>query len=196
MTVTAIDDVAPAVLRRVEVPLNIRLDRLHLVFQAAMGWTNSHLYEIRAGGVGWGMVGPDWGDGPMDATKSRLIDVLEDMGVKTLKYLYDFGDGWEHTVKIERIADALPGVSYPILLDAKGSCPPEDVGGPPGYDELLEALANPKHDRHTEMAVWLGEPFDPHDAGTQDLTDAVDALARKWSRKPKKTSRSKPKTAG
>ena len=120
MTATAIarlkitlDDVEPAVQRRVEVPLKIRLDRLHLVFQAAIGWTNSHLYEIRAGGVGWGMVDPDWGDGPIDASKSRLVDVLEDMGVKTLKYLYDFGDGWEHTVKIERIADALPGFFIP-----------------------------------------------------------------------------------
>ena len=200
MTVTTIarlkitlDDVEPAVQRRVEVPLKIRLDRLHLVFQAAMGWTNSHLYEIRAGGVGWGMVDPDWGDGPMDASKSRLVDVLEDMGVKTLKYLYDFGDGWEHTVKIERIADALPGSSYPVFIDAKGRCPPEDVGGPPGYDELLNILANPKHKRHDEMIEWLGATFDPRDAGTQNLADAVDVLARKWSRKPKATPKIKPK---
>lgn len=47
-----LDDVEPAVLRRVEVPLGIRLDRLHLTIQAAMGWTNSHLYELRAGDVG------------------------------------------------------------------------------------------------------------------------------------------------
>jgi hypothetical protein len=190
-----LDDVEPAVQRRVEVPLKIRLDRLHLVFQAAMGWTNSHLYEIRAGGVGWGMVDPDWDDGPMDASKSRLLDVLEDMGVKTLKYLYDFGDGWEHTVKIERIADALPGFSYPILLGAKGRCPPEDVGGPPGYDELLNILASPKHERHAEMSQWLGTTFDPQDARTQNLADAVDALARKWSRKPKGVSKIKPKIA-
>jgi hypothetical protein len=95
-----LDDVKPAVVRRVEVPLTIRLDRLHLVLQAAMGWTNSHLYEIRARDVGWGMPDPDWGDGPLDARKTRLLDVLEDTGVKTLKYLYDFGDGWEHTVKV------------------------------------------------------------------------------------------------
>ena len=50
-----LDDVKPAVLRRIEVPLTIRLDRLHLVLQAALGWTNSHLYEIRARDVGWGV---------------------------------------------------------------------------------------------------------------------------------------------
>jgi hypothetical protein len=77
-----LNDVKPAVLRRIEVP---RLDRLHLAIQAAMGWTNSHLYEIRAGDVGWGMTDPEWGDGPLDARKARLIDVLEDAGTKTLR---------------------------------------------------------------------------------------------------------------
>ena len=68
-----LNDVKPAVLRRVEVPLSIRLDRLHLVLQAAMGWTNSHLYEIRARDVGWGVPDPDWGDGPLNARKARLL---------------------------------------------------------------------------------------------------------------------------
>ena len=74
-----LDDVKPVVLRRVEVPFDIRLDRLHLTIQAAMGWTNSHLYEIRAGGVGWSTPDPDagWGGDFMDARKARLGDVLE-----------------------------------------------------------------------------------------------------------------------
>jgi hypothetical protein len=124
------DKVEPAVLRRTEVPLTIRLDRLHLLLQAAMGWTNSHLYEIRARDVGWGMPEPGWGGGPIDARKARLIDILQDTGAKTLKYLYDFGDGWEHTAKIERIGDAVPDLTYPLLIDATGRCPPEDVGAP------------------------------------------------------------------
>ena len=113
-----LDDVKPQVLRRIEVPLAIRLDRLHLVLQAALGWTNSHLYELRAGDVGWGIPDPDFGDGPLDARKARLIDVLEDLGSKTLHYLYDFGDGWEHTIKIERLVDPKPGmqVGSPLRL--------------------------------------------------------------------------------
>ncbi len=94
------------------------------------GWTNSHLYEIRARDVGWGLPDPDFGEGPLDAKKARLIDVLEDAGTKTIKYLYDFGDGWEHTVRVERITDAIPGLAYPVLINATGCCPPEDVGGP------------------------------------------------------------------
>ena len=110
-----LDDVKPAVLRRVEVPFDIRLDRLHLILQAAVGWTNSHLYEIRARGVRWSTPFPDQDSGGdfLDARKVRLSEVLEDVGTKTLKYLYDFGDGWEHTIKIERLIDPEPGTLYP-----------------------------------------------------------------------------------
>ena len=127
-----LDDVEPAVLRRIEVPFDIRLDHLHLAIQAAMGWTNTHLYEIRARDVGWGIPDRDWGDGPLDARKARLGDALEDVGIKTLRYLYDFGDGWEHTIKVERLIEPELGVLYPRLIEASGRCPPEDIGGPWG----------------------------------------------------------------
>jgi hypothetical protein len=179
-----LDDVKPAVLRRIEVPLNIRLDRLHLAIQAAMGWSNSHLYEIRARDVGWGDPDPDGGDGPLDARKARLVDVLEDVGTKMLRYLYDFGDGWEHTIKIERIADAVPGVAYPRLVEAAGRCPPEDVGGPWGYADLLQAIDNPKHERHAELTNWIGDDFDPKTVDTDRLAEELAALAKQWSRKP------------
>jgi hypothetical protein len=186
-----LDDVEPKVLRRIEVPLSIRLDRLHLTIQAAMGWTNSHLYEIRARDVGWGMVDPDWGDGPLDARKAKLADVLEDVGVKTLRYLYDFGDGWEHTVKIERLDDPVPGVLYPRFTEAKGRCPPEDVGGHWGYAELLEALKDPEHERHTEILEWLGVEFDPNAIDAEALAADVEALAKSWAPKPS-TKRKRP----
>jgi len=181
-----LDDVKPVVLRRIEVPLTIRLDRLHLALQAAMGWTNSHLYELRAGDVGWSDPDPEWGrDGPLDASKARLIDVLEDIGTKTLRYLYDFGDGWEHTIKIERITDASAGIAYPRLLEAVGRCPPEDSGGPWGYAELLEAIADPKHERHAELTEWIAEDFDPNAVDPERLSEAVATLAKGWSRKPR-----------
>ena len=179
-----LDDMEPAVIRRVEAPFDIRLDRLHLLIQAAMGWTNSHLYEIRAGDVGWGMPDPGWPDGPLDARKARLADIVEDVGTKTLRYIYDFGDGWEHTIKIERLGDPEPGVAYPRLIEARGRCPPEDVGGPWGYGELLEAIADPKHERHTEFKEWIADDFDPHVVDAKGLANEVAALARKWSRKP------------
>jgi hypothetical protein len=178
-----LDDVEPAVLRRVQVPVTIRLDRLHMVLQAAMGWTNSHLYEIRVRDVGWGMPDPDFGDGPADASKVRLIDVLEDVGARSLKYLYDFGDGWEHSIRIERVTNVVPGMTYPCLVEATGRCPPEDVGGPWGYREFLDAIANPDHEEHAERLEWIGGSFDPTDSDTPALTNAVEILAKKWARK-------------
>jgi len=146
------NDVKPTVLRRVVVPIGIRLDRLHSVMQAAVGWTNSHLWEFRARDTGWGPKDADdgFGDGPLDASKTTLLGVLEDTGVKTVAYLYDFGDGWEHTVKVERIFAAVAGLETPFLLEASGRCPPEDIGGPWGYAEFLEAIADPNHERHDE----------------------------------------------
>ena len=179
-----LDHVEPKVLRRIEVPADIKLDRLHLTLQAALGWTNSHLYEIRARDIGWGLPSPDWPDGPLDARKAKLIDVLEDAGTKTLRYLYDFGDGWEHTIKIERMAGPDPDVAYPRLIEASGRCPPEDVGGPSGYAEMLEALADPEHESHVEIREWLGEDFDPNTFDAEPLKAEVTALAKRWSRKP------------
>lgn len=179
-----LDDVEPAVVRRVEVPLTIRLDHLHLVLQAAMGWTNSHLYEIRARDIGWGRPDPNFGDGPLDASRARLIDVLEDVGARSLKYLYDFGDGWEHSVRIERVTDVTPGIAYPRLIEAIGRCPPEDVGGPWGYRAFLDAIADPNHQEHAERLQWVGGHFDPTDVNIEILTQAVHSLAKKWTRRP------------
>jgi pRiA4b ORF-3-like protein len=94
-----------------------------------MGWTNSHLYELRAGDVWWSTPYPDadWGVGEfLDAGKAQLTDILEDVGIKKLTYLYDFGDGWEHTIKVERLIDPEPGVLYRRLIEVSGRCPPED----------------------------------------------------------------------
>jgi hypothetical protein len=182
-----LDDVKPAVLRRVEVPFDIRLDQLHLTIQAAMGWTNSHLYELRAGGAGWSTPLPDvvGGSDFLDARKASLGDVLEDVGTKTLKYLYDFGDGWAHTIKIERLLDPEPDTLYPRLIEASGRCPPEDVGGSWGYAEFLEAMNDPKHARHAEFAGWIDEEdFDPTAVDADQLIEHVAALAKYWARKP------------
>ena len=184
-----LDDVEPVVSRRIEVPLAIRLDRLHQVLQIVVGWTDSHLYEFRFRGIGFGIPDPDWGigDGPIDARKTTLLAVIEDTGAKSFKYLYDFGDGWEHAIKIEKIQPAAFGLTYPRLLAATGRCPPEDVGGPWGYHEMLEALADPHHERHGEMHDWLGGDFDPNaPIDTSAIDSNLLTLAKRWARRPRK----------
>ncbi|SPJ25950.1 plasmid pRiA4b ORF-3 family protein [Palleronia abyssalis] len=182
-----LNDVEPMPMRHIEVPLKIRLDRLHEVIQAAMGWTDTHLYEFRVGDAGWGLPDPEgFYDGPMDAKKMTLEKLLNRTATRTIQYVYDFGDDWEHSIRIERVNDATPGISYPRLLKATGACPPEDVGGAWGYEEFLEALTDPDHEQHEDMVRWSGGDFDPEDAGTDSIIESFDRLAKKWAPRPRK----------
>lgn len=184
-------DVEPPVMRRLDVPLKIRLDRLHQTLQAAMGWTDSHLHLFTAAGVSWGEPDKDWPDDTLPAAKTTLLDVLEDTGVRTLHYIYDFGDNWDHTIKVERVGDAAPGMLYPMLIKAGGRCPPEDCGGPPGYARLLEILADPDHEEHEEMLEWTGGLFDPREPDIEAIDRELEALARRWAPRPRKPKASR-----
>jgi hypothetical protein len=184
-----LEDVVPDVVRRIEVPLGIRLDQLHAVIQAAMGWTNSHLWEFRAGETGWSIPNADWGEDMRDASKAQLINVLEDASTTSLTYLYDFGDGWEHTVRMERPVPFDAGAVYPRLTHAYGRCPPEDIGGPYGYEEFLEALADPEHERHEEFIAWYDPDFDPKTVDTRAIERHLAALAKTINSKPAKPKR-------
>jgi Plasmid pRiA4b ORF-3-like protein len=86
--------------------------------------------------------------------------------------------------KSNGLADPAPGALYPCLIEVSGRCPPEDCGGPWGYAEMLEAIADPKHERHAELTEWIGDDFDPRADQAEWLIAEVDALARKWSHKP------------
>jgi hypothetical protein len=126
------------------------------------------------------------GDGPLDARKATLLDVIEDTGAKSFEYLYDFGDGWEHSIKIERIAPAVEGIAYPRLLEASGRCPPEDVGGPWKYQEARQALIDPSHARHEEIVEWWdADTLDPHFVNIPAIEAELAKLARRWIRKPR-----------
>ena len=182
-----LEDVEPQVSRILQVPADIRLDRLHLTLQAAMGWTNSHLYLFEAGQTTWGLPDPDFGSEDLPANKHTLWDVIEDTGRKTIHYIYDFGDNWEHKIKIGKFSDPMPGELYPKLLEATGKCPPEDVGGSSGYEEFLAAMADPEHLDHEHLKDWYGDNFEPDQPETDELKLKVLKLAKRW--KPRKSRR-------
>lgn len=119
----------------------------------------------------------------MPAKKTTLQKVIEDTGARTIQYVYDFGDDWDHSIRIERVSEAVPGANYPRLLKASGACPPEDVGGAPGYEGFLEALADPEHEQHDDIVSWSGSPFDPEDARIDRIVERFDQLAKKWAQR-------------
>ncbi|UQR61522.1 plasmid pRiA4b ORF-3 family protein [Bradyrhizobium sp. C-145] len=143
-------------------PSPCAFDRLHLTLQAAFGWTNSHLFEFLAGEARWGIPDPDgdFGPQPIDARKARLSDIVQETGAKTIHYLYDFGDSWDHVIKLEKWFDNTTIEGLPLLLEAAGRCPPEDVGGAPGYADYLDAIGDPTHPEHENMRLWGPEQFE------------------------------------
>ncbi|WP_255524427.1 plasmid pRiA4b ORF-3 family protein [Paracoccus sp. PAR01] len=112
--------------------------------------------------------------------------MLEDTGTRTIHYSFDFGDDWDHSIRIEKVNEAVPGVTYPRLLKASGACLPEDVGGAPGYEEFLVALADPDHEQHEDMVRWSGGSFDHEDARSDSIVERFDRLAKRWAPRPAK----------
>jgi hypothetical protein len=132
--------------------------------------------------VEWGIPDPHFAAGGqlVDARKARLYDIVRDTGAKTIRYLYDFGDDWQHVIKLERWFENTDTADMPFLLEASGRCPPEDVGGPGGYAAFLTAIADASHPGHADALQWAPTGFDPATVNQVELERQVDALAQKW----------------
>jgi hypothetical protein len=152
----------PPVWRRLLIPADIQLDRLHGVIQAAMGWEGYHMHIFSDGTREYGLADPELGH--RDERKATLGQLLEREGER-MRYTYDLGDGWEHEIVVEKVLTAEPDVRYPVCVAGKGACPPEDCGGMWGYGHLREVLVDPADEEHGEMLEWLGlqtaAEFDP-----------------------------------
>jgi Plasmid pRiA4b ORF-3-like protein len=167
----------PPIWRRILVPESMTLGRLGEAILAAMGWIGGHLHAFDVGGRDYG--DPATTDEVADERRATLKALLES-GVKRFGYTYDFGDGWEHTIAIEKTEALVPGQAYPACVAGARNCPPEDCGGPWGYAELLEILADPNHPEREERLEWLGGDFDPEQF---DVAQADKRLAARFKRK-------------
>jgi hypothetical protein len=152
-------DIKPPVWRRIVVPAEITLSRLHDVLQAAFGWWDCHLHEFEIDGSRYGIDDGEGWEPPKDERRARLNAVAKDGS--SFIYVYDFGDYWRHKVVIEKVTAAAPGARYPVCVGGRRACPPEDCGGPWGYEGFLEAIQDPDHEEHDEMLEWVGGHFDP-----------------------------------
>ncbi|HMU63762.1 MAG: plasmid pRiA4b ORF-3 family protein [Nitrosomonas sp.] len=159
--------IRPPIWRRFLIASTDSLANLHLVVQIVMGWSDSHLHEFAKGGERYGLPDEDFPSAIHDESKFRISQILKQEKDK-IRYTYDFGDSWDHEIVLEKILPFEMGTKLPTCLKGSRACPPEDVGGPPGYEMFLEALADPSHPEHGGILEWFGEPFD---AEHFDLTE-------------------------
>jgi|SRR5579862_3015834 len=165
----------PPIWRRVQVPADFTLKKLHRVIQLAMGWTDSHLHLFDVGGIHYS--DPEFEvEETNNEARIRLSQAAPVEKAK-FRYEYDFGDSWDHEILVEKILPPDPAVRYPICLTGKRACPPEDCGGVWGYAELLETLADPDSEDHEEMLEWLDGDFDPEEFDVE-MTNAALTRAR------------------
>lgn len=144
--------VKPRVERVIDVPAAITLDDLHEVLQVALGWTDSHLHQFRTDDTTYAVPFEQWDEGREVDERGVPLSALP----KNFIYAYDFADGWEHDIEVLGGGGDLPG-----CVGGEGACPPEDCGGPHGYTELLEALADDRHPEHKAMSAWVGDRLRP-----------------------------------
>ncbi len=157
-------EILPLIWRRILVPTDYNFWDLHVAIQDSMGWLDyhSHYFEFKGKGkkkeVRIGI--PDFqspGDLPevYPGWEIPVLTYFNDLGV-TVKYLYDFGDSWWHTVQLEGFFFKDKAVKYPLCIDGERACPPEDCGGVQGYFELIKTLSNPENEDYKEMKDWVG----------------------------------------
>jgi Plasmid pRiA4b ORF-3-like protein len=167
--------VKPLVWRRILVPETVTLAKLHAILLRTMGWDGGHLHEYEIAHQRYGVPDPEWPQSEpiLDERRVRLKPLLE-TGLRRFTYTYDFGDGWEHVIKVEEIVPPKPAVPPIVCIAGANACPPEDVGGEPGYENFLTALADPSHEEHADMKRWIGRPFNPT---AFDLAEVNERLA-------------------
>lgn len=181
-------DIEPLIWRRLLVPQDVTLPRLHTILQITMGWSDSHLHRFNVGDIRFGEPDEDSWSSTIDHRRITLNQIAPRMG-STFIYEYDFGDSWEHLVDVEQ---ELPRESsagaVPRCLGGERSCSPEDCGGPSGYGRIVEAIRDPHHLEHDEYLDWAGEQFDP-EAFT---VDGVNRLLARYASKGRLDPRERP----
>lgn len=170
----------PKIWRRVLIPSDVLLADFHLIIQTTMGWTNSHLHQFIKKNACYAPHHEDdemWDE--MDSIdylkkKIKVSDLLKAEKDKII-YAYDFGDGWEHDVILEKILPLDNTLKYPICLTGKMNCPPEDCGGVWGYEDMLEILKQPDHEEYESFIDWLGAEFNSEHFDIVEINDLLQA---------------------
>lgn len=178
-----LEGIRPRIWRRIQVH-DCTLKELHDIIQLVMPWWDYHLHSFTIDGGEYAdlsLIEEDFGlEYAGDTRSTRLSDVVpEDGSPCEFRYLYDFGDDWTHVIRFERWERPDESSRYPLCLAGSRACPPEDVGGAPGYAHYLEALADPRHEEHEEYLEWRG-PFDAEAFSAQEATSRLHDPSSYW----------------
>jgi len=171
-------DIEPPIWRRFLVTADQTLYRLHLILQTIMGWENYHLYEFIIDEIEYGEPDEEYQPDIERARKYRLSQVLHSEGQR-FRYIYDYGDNWEHEIEVEKISEPKANMFYPVCLDGERACPPEDCGGDTGYKRLLMILQDPGHEEYDDMVSW-SEGFNPETFDLRSVNKELRRYAQHW----------------
>jgi hypothetical protein len=163
----------PPIWRRLLVPADISLARLHTTILAAFGWNGGHMHVFETAYGDFGQADRELGHrADTSVTLEQVASAVRDK----IRYTYDFGDDWVHDITVEKVLDADPATTYPRCTGGRRAAPPDDCGGIWGYQELVHVLADPKHPEHADRLEWLGlsdaseftpDAFDPAEVNRQ-----------------------------
>lgn len=171
----SLDHIKPSIWRRVLVQDSMTLGELHHVIQVAMGWSDSHLHEFEISGVAYGVLDDEsFQDESFFVVLDEWQFALSSLALREkqrIKYTYDFGDDWRHSVVVEKFLQVDASLNYPLCIKGKRACPPEDCGGPWGYADFLEAIGDTTNPEHDEMLEWIGEEFEPEEFDIEETNE-------------------------
>jgi hypothetical protein len=177
-------DVEPPVWRRILLPYDITLMRFHTILQLVMGWQDRHLFEFHIRDERYGLRDPDFQDrhNPLRSVRRALLKDAVDPRIKRFTYVYDMGDYWVHDIVVEEILSNEMG--EPVLQCVAGGrqCPPEDIGGPPGYEDFLEAVSDPDHNEHDYYVDVYGDKIDPEWFDLGSINQDLELIRKKIAR--------------
>jgi len=172
-----LNDIRPAIWRRIQVPASGSILDLQMAIMDAMGWSGYHLYGLyfydrttneRTSIMPKKRMLDEFWDDNLDSKEEKIVDWYNRLGRQAV-FTYDFGDSWDHTVVLEKILPIDSSIEYPVCLAGARACPPEDCGSAQGYDDLLEIIKNPKHKEYKETMEWLGGEYDPEHFDVEEV---------------------------
>ena len=191
-------DIIPSIWRRIQILEDSTFWDLHIAIQDAMGWEHYHLHQFIVKNPETGLkifIGVP--DDELDehevlaGWELKLSDYLALDTGSSFSYLYDFSDHWEHRIECEGVFPKKDKQKYPLCLEGKRACPPENIGSVLGYKRYVDVISNPNHENYLDMLEWRGafqaESFDPKKVQFSDslkrLKVVISEEGKEWDRR-------------